>query len=62
MTNVACACGLTSSNYKEMVDLYNKYNKDGLEVKQRGVDRGRGSLRAGCLSVEPLLHPLPFCA
>ncbi|KAM3131090.1 hypothetical protein pb186bvf_016788 [Paramecium bursaria] len=30
--NVACACGLTSDNYKDLVDLYKKYSNEGLEI------------------------------
>ncbi len=32
MTNVACACGLTSSNYKELVDLHTRYGPQGLAI------------------------------
>lgn len=30
--NVACKCGLTSSNYTELVDLYNNYKDKGLQI------------------------------
>ncbi|KAM3131091.1 hypothetical protein pb186bvf_016789 [Paramecium bursaria] len=30
--NVACSCGLTSDNYKDLVDLYKKFNSQGLEI------------------------------
>lgn len=30
--NVACACGLTSSNYEQLVALYNQYKDKGLMV------------------------------
>ncbi|GBF98663.1 phospholipid hydroperoxide glutathione peroxidase-like [Raphidocelis subcapitata] len=32
ITNVACKCGLTNSNYTELVALYDKYKGAGLEV------------------------------
>lgn len=32
ITNVACKCGLTNSNYKELVQLHDKYNSQGLEI------------------------------
>ncbi|KIZ00964.1 hypothetical protein MNEG_6998 [Monoraphidium neglectum] len=32
ITNVACACGLTNSNYTQLVQLYDKYKDQGLEV------------------------------
>lgn len=32
ITNVASNCGLTERNYKELVQLHEKYNKDGLEI------------------------------
>lgn len=32
VTNVACFCGYTSGNYKELVDLHSKYNSQGLEI------------------------------
>ncbi|KAI8464956.1 MAG: glutathione peroxidase [Monoraphidium minutum] len=32
ITNVACACGLTNSNYKELVALHDKYSSQGLEI------------------------------
>ena len=30
--NVACACGLTSNHYTQLQDLYQKYEKEGLEI------------------------------
>jgi len=33
VTNVACACGLTSGNYKEMVELQTKYGDKGLAIQ-----------------------------
>jgi glutathione peroxidase len=30
--NTASECGLTKKNYGELVELYEKYNKDGLEI------------------------------
>ncbi|CAD8063040.1 unnamed protein product [Paramecium sonneborni] len=30
--NVACSCGLTSSNYSELVELYKTYSAQGLEI------------------------------
>jgi glutathione peroxidase len=32
MTNVACACGLTNSNFKELVQLHAKHANKGLVV------------------------------
>lgn len=32
ITNVACACGLTSSNYKELVQLHKTYADQGLVI------------------------------
>eukprot|EP00878_Enallax_costatus_P003376 GHUV01003585.1.p1 GENE.GHUV01003585.1~~GHUV01003585.1.p1 ORF type:complete len:193 (+),score=40.64 GHUV01003585.1:133-711(+) len=32
VTNVACYCGLTNGNYKELVQLHDKYHDKGLEI------------------------------
>eukprot|EP00879_Flechtneria_rotunda_P012448 GHRR01012999.1.p1 GENE.GHRR01012999.1~~GHRR01012999.1.p1 ORF type:complete len:213 (+),score=39.60 GHRR01012999.1:57-641(+) len=32
VTNVACYCGLTNSNYRELVQLHQKYHDKGLEI------------------------------
>ena len=30
--NVACACGLTSNNYKQLVQIYEEYKDKGLQI------------------------------
>ena len=32
VVNVACKCGLTSTNYQQLVDIYEKYHARGLEI------------------------------
>lgn len=32
IVNVACKCGFTGDHYTQLVDLYTKYNKRGLEI------------------------------
>ena len=50
VTNVACACGLTNSNYKELVALHKKYADQGLVIMAfpcNQVGSGRSGARSG---------------